>query len=375
MILPLAIASLAVLATLAYASLLDVRDRTVPVNVWYPLYIAGSIAAIWYLVQIPSAWGTVAGYAALIVTLVYGIELDVKDGKVPPKVLLLALGATGLQAIAWGYLWISLGPWAIGGFLLLAAMLWAGLELERRVSLGNGEVPPLTGWFRFWHIPLIVALQGLGWALLLLAGRGSLGDLLLLLVAIYAELFLVFAIVNLFGFADAIALICIALFVPQFPFRPLLGYPPLDFLPFSALTNAVILNLVTPIGIFLWNGVKGNHAPFPYTFFGFPVKGDTIEHTYGFVMEEFTEKEGGLGRRWIPVSTALSQMVTAKRVYTKDLKRYPEKYRKELALYRKAGMVWISYGVPFILPILAGFATALFGGDILFTVMGALGGG
>jgi len=32
-------------------------------------------------------------------------------------------------------------------------------------------------------------------------------------------------------------------------------------------------------------------------------------------------------------------------------------------------MVWISYGVPFILPILAGFATALFGGDILFSVM------
>jgi preflagellin peptidase FlaK len=67
-------------------------------------------------------------------------------------------------------------------------------------------------------------------------------------------------------------------------------------------------------------------------------------------------------------------MVTAKRVYTKDLKRYPEKYKRELALYRKAGTVWISYGVPFILPILAGFATALLGGDILFTVMGALAG-
>ena len=128
-------------------------------------------------------------------------------------------------------------------------------------------------------------------------------------------------------------------------------------------------------GIFVLNLVKGNHAPFPYTFFGFPVKGDAIEHTYGFVMEEFSEKEGTLMRRWIPVHTALSQMVTAKRVYTKDLKRYPEKYRKELALYRKAGMVWISYGVPFILPILAGFATALFGGDILFAALRAMAGG
>jgi preflagellin peptidase FlaK len=373
MILPLVLASIAVLATLAYASLLDVRDRSVPVHVWYPLYIAGSVAVLWFLAG-SSGWGTVAGYAALIVTLVYGIELDAKDGKVPPKVLLLALGATALQALAWGYLWIRLGPAAIGGFLLLAGGLWAGLELERRASLGDGQVPAGTGWFRFWHIPLLVALQGVAWAALLLAGKGGTGDLLLLLVAVYSELFLVFAIMNLFGFADAIALICIALFVPQFPFEPLLGYPPIDFLPFSALTNAVILNLVTPVGIFILNIMRGNHAPFPYTFFGFPVKGETIEHTYGFVMEEFGEKEGGLERRWIPVSSALFQMVTAKRVYTKDLKRYPEKYRKELALYRKAGTVWISYGVPFILPILAGFATALFGGDILFAAMAALAG-
>jgi archaeal preflagellin peptidase FlaK len=373
MILPLLIAASAVLLTLAYASLLDVRDRSVPVHVWYPLYIVGSVAVLWYFTGI-SGWGTIAGYAALIVTLVYGIELDAKDGKIPLNVLLLAFGATGIQAVAWGYLWVRLGPVAIGGFLLFAGVLWAGLELERRASIGDDQVPAHTGWFRFWHIPLLVALQALGWAALLLAGKGALGDLLLLLVAVYSELFLIFAIMNLFGFADAIALICIALFVPQFPFEPLLGYPPLNFLPFSALTNAVILNLVTPVVIFILNAVKGNRAPFPYTFFGFPVEGGTIEHTYGFVMEEFSEKEGTLERRWIPVHSALSQMVTAKRVYTKDLKRYPEKYRKELALYRKAGMVWISYGVPFILPILAGFATALFGGDILFTVMGALAG-
>ncbi|MDD1663250.1 MAG: peptidase A24 [Methanomicrobiales archaeon] len=372
MILPLAIASVAVLAVLAYASLLDVRDRSVPVHVWYPLYIAGSLAVIWYLFTIPSGWGTVAGYAALIATLVYGIELDAKDGKIPPKVMALAVGATALQALAWGYLWIRLGPAALAGFLLLTGGLWTGLELERRASLGEDRVPPHTGWFRFWHIPLLVALQGVAWAALLLAGKGGLGDLLLLLVALYSELFLVFAIMNLFGFADAIALICIALFVPQFPFQPLLGYPPLDFLPFSALTNAVILNLVTPVVIFVMNLSKGNHAPFPYTFFGFPVKGESIEHTYGFVMEEFREKEGGLEREFIPVSSALSQMVTAKRVYTKDLKRYPEKYRKELALYRKAGTVWISYGVPFILPILAGFATALLFGDILFSILASI---
>jgi preflagellin peptidase FlaK len=373
MILPLAIASVAVLATLAYASLLDVRDRSVPLHVWYPLYIAGSIAVLWYFAG-TSGWGTVAGYAALIVTLVYGIELEAEKGKVPKHVLVLAIGATALQALAWGFLWRSLGIAAIAGFVILVGILWEGYELTKKASLDEEGLSPFSRWFVLWHLPVVVGIQALGWAALLLAGMGGTGDLILILVAVYSELFLVFAIMNLFGFADAIALICIALFVPRFPFEPLLGYPPIDFLPFSALTNAVILNLVTPVIIFVLNVMKGNRAPFPYTFFGFPVKGDSIEHTYGFVMEEFSEEEGGLDRRWIPVSTALSQMVTAKRVYTKDLKRYPEKYRKELALYRKAGMVWISYGVPFILPILAGFATALFAGDILFSAMGALAG-
>jgi preflagellin peptidase FlaK len=374
MILPLIIAAIAVLVTLAYASVLDVRDRSVPLFVWYPLYLVGSLAVLWFLVTGPSGTATLAGYAALIGTLIYGIELDVQGGKVPRRVLLLGLGATILQGLAWGFLWKNLGPAAIGGFVVLAAALWEGLELEKRASLDGSGLSPLSHLFRIWHIPLLIALQAAAWAVLLIAGKGGPGDLLLLLVALYAELFLVFALANLFGFADAIALVAIALFVPVFPFQPLLGYPPLDFLPFSALTNAVILNLVTPVGIAIRNGVKGNRAPFPYTFFGFPVRGDTIENTFGFVMEEFTEEGGDLRRRFIPVRVALHQMVQAKRVYTKDLKRYPEQYRRELALYRRAGTVWISYGVPFILPILAGFATALLGGDILFTVLKAAAG-
>jgi preflagellin peptidase FlaK len=374
MILPLAVAAIAVLATLVYASVLDVRERSVPVFVWYPLYLVGSLAVLWFLAAGPSGYGTLAGYAALIVTLVYAIELEVQGGKVPRKVLLLGLGATLLQGLAWGFLWRSLGLAAIAGFVILVAALWEGLELEKRASLDEADLSAASHLFRLWHIPLIIALQGAAWAGLLIGGRGGPGDLLLLLVALYAELFLVFALMNLFGFADAIALIAIALFVPAFPLRPLLGYPPLDFLPFSALTNAVILNLVTPVGIAIWNSVKGNRAPFPYTFFGFPVKGESIEHTFGFVMEEFDEEGGALRRRFIPVRVALHRMVQAKRVYTKDLKRYPEQYKRELALYRKAGTVWISYGVPFILPILAGFATALLGGDILFTVLRAAAG-
>ncbi len=375
MILPLVIAALAVLVTLAYASVLDVRDRSVPGPTWYPLFAIGSVAVLAYFISAGASWVTVTGYAALILTVVYVIELEADEGKIPAKVLALALGATVLQAAAWGQLMLALGPGIIAGFFALLVILWYGLEVERRASLRGGHLPALSREFGRWHANLVLAIQGVGWAAFFLSGNGGFGDLLLIFVVLYSELFLVFFLLNLFGGADAIALIAIALFVPVFPFQPLLGYPPLQFLPFSALTNAVILNLVTPAGIAVWNALKKNRAPFPYTFFGFPVKGDSIEQSFGFVMEEFAEEAGVLRRSFIPVRTALWQMVQAKRVYTKDLKRYPDRYRKELALYRKAGMVWISYGVPFILPILAGFVMALFGGDILFTVMKAVAGG
>jgi preflagellin peptidase FlaK len=375
MILPLVIAAIAVLATLAYAAFLDVRDRSVPVRTWYPLYIVGSITVIWYLVSAPSGWGTIAGYAALIVTIVYGIELEAEKGKIPGKVLSLALGATLLQGLAWGFLWRELGFAAIAGFIVLVAMLWTGLEVEKKASVDEKSLSPAMCWYRAWHVPLIIALQGTAWAGLFFAGKGGMGDLLLVLVALYSLLFLVFAGMNLFGGADAIALVAIALFVPVFPFQPILGYPPLQFLPFSALTNAVILNLVTPVGFAILNAIRGNKAPFPYTFFGYPVRGDSIENTFGFVMEDFREEKGELKRWFIPIRSALRRMVEGKgRIYTKHLKEHPERYGKELALYRKAGRVWISYGVPFILPILAGFATALLGGDILFTIMGTVGG-
>ena len=48
---------------------------------------------------------------------------------------------------------------------------------------------------------------------------------------------------------------------------------------------------------------------------------------------------------------------------------------KELALYKKAGTVWISYAVPFIIPITAGLITAIIFGDFLLAIMTALTGG
>ncbi|OPY48221.1 MAG: hypothetical protein A4E42_00147 [Methanoregulaceae archaeon PtaU1.Bin222] len=63
------------------------------------------------------------------------------------------------------------------------------------------------------------------------------------------------------------------------------------------------------------------------------------------------------------------------RVYTKDLREHPQEFTHELAMYKKAGTVWISYAVPFIIPITAGFVTAVIFGDFLFAIMKFITGG
>ena len=90
-------------------------------------------------------------------------------------------------------------------------------------------------------------------------------------------------------------------------------------------------------------------------------------------MEEISDDDGRLNRRYIRTGESLKSMVTGrKRIYTKELRLHPEDYREELELYRRAGKVWISYGVPFMIPILIGVLFALFIGDILVIIMKSL---
>ncbi len=192
----------------------------------------------------------------------------------------------------------------------------------------------------------------------------------ILVSAIFCVLFYGFAYFRLFGGADAWALIFISALVPLYPLATFLPVSPLGYFPFAVLTNAVILNLSAPIGIFIWNISRRNRAPLRYLFLGFPVPGDRIAEYYGFVMEDIREENGSLHRRFLTFRESLSRMFRGEdRLYTKHIRMNPEQYRKECDLFRKAGKVWISYGVPFIVPITAGFFTALFAGDILYAIM------
>ena len=226
--------------------------------------------------------------------------------------------------------------------------------------------------FCTWYPMLAIGIPLIGWfyGTLLLSGQWNLLLVYLVLVAVFSVLFYSFAYLHLFGGADAYALIFLSVLVPAFPFEPAFGIPPLGFFPFSVLVNALILNLVTPLGIFVYNVVKGNHGPVTNMFLGFPVEGKNIANSFGYVMEDIREEDGLITRRFLSFSEALKGMMKGSgRVYTLDLRRKPEEYREELSLYSRAGRVWISYGVPFIVPLTAGMVVALLLGDILVILL------
>ena len=259
-------------------------------------------------------------------------------------------------------------PLAIGAAAVVVTFIYASFRdlQERRV--------PFPTWYPMLAIalPMAVWFYAAAWV----QDGWEPVAYFLVLTLLFSAVFYLFALLNLFGGADAWALIFLSVTVPAFPFEPMAGYSPLGFFPFTVLVNALVLNLLTPLILGIRNGLQGHHAPFPYMFLGFPVPADDLPRAYGFIMEEIGEDSAGnLTRRFIRPNEALRKMVSGKkRIYTRDLRLHPGEYTHEMVLFRKAGDVWISYGIPFIVPLTAGLLTALFFGDILFFIMKNLAG-
>ncbi|WOF15789.1 peptidase A24 [Methanoplanus sp. FWC-SCC4] len=257
-------------------------------------------------------------------------------------------------------------PLVISSIVITVTLLYASYRdvKERRVP------------FRTWYpmIAICVPISVWAYSLLIVSDLRFAFGYILMVVVFCSMFYFSSAYLHLFGGADAWALIFITAFVPLFPVEPLWSYPVLPFLPLTVLVNAVVLNLATPIGLLVFNIMKKNYAPLRYMFVGYPVDGKRITEYFGFIMEDFEDSEGELKRHYISFADAIKRMISGKRrMYTKDLKKDPEEYKVEIEMYRRAGHVWISYGVPFIIPIAAGFITAILFGDIVYVVMRTLG--
>ena len=251
--------------------------------------------------------------------------------------------------------------------LVTSAAIAITLVYASVLDLKERRVP-----FKTWYPMLVVGIPMALWVYaIILSGdlRPAFGYIFL--VTMFCAIFYFSsAYLHLFGGADAWAFIFITALVPLFPFEPLWGYPAIAFFPLTVMINTLILNIVTPVGIFIYNILKGNRAPLFYMFVGFPVDGKKITDSFGFIMEDFEETEEGIIRQYISFTASLKRMISGKRrMYTQDLKKNPEDYKKELDLYARSGRIWISYGVPFIIPITAGFIFSLFVGDMIYKIL------
>jgi preflagellin peptidase FlaK len=365
MIVPLVIGSLAIILTLVYASWRDVLERRVAVRTWYPmLAVAVPMGAAFYLWTGGDARTTLA-YCGLAAILLYDTlwlnRVSTKDHRSLTSVFLIAVLA--LVGISW--LWAR-PPSLLLLFGILAVLLvyatW--LDIRERANLA-----------RTWYLVPVLWAFALGEYSIYTGVNGSPLGFYLVWTAIFCFFVQLFLNMHLMGGADGYALIFIGLAVPAFPLVPLAGIPATAYFPLSVLVNALLLNIVTPLGIFLGNVVRRNRAPFPYLFLGFPVRGDRIGDAFGFLMEEIALEEGKIVRTFIPVGRLIGLMFAGKRTLsTQKMKMHPDQYAQELALCKKAGKVWIQYGIPFIIPIAAGFVTALIFGDILYTILAVAGG-
>ena len=389
------ISAVAVLATLIYASYLDIRDRRVPFVNWLPMLAVGICCTCYLIWEMTANGSLVVGYIALVASFLYADYLDNRGRTDSPGLTFwyrkssifyyLALVLV-LPALSWFVLVPSINsqliPWYAmfaGIFGYISYMEYQGKfdEPVRPKRRNQSRDADIAGTINRWYFVLIIMIFVIS-TILLYADKNGWGApaLLVLLSAVFCGVFYVFGRMHFFGGADAWALIFISFCIPTFPFTPLLGNPPLGFLSFSVLLNALILNLAAPLGIFLINIARGNRAPLMYMFFGFPVKGDHIREEWGFVMEDFEETKGGVRRKFIGFWDSIRRMYSGEgRIYTKDLREHPEQFTRELELYRNAGTVWISYAVPFIIPITAGLITAVIFGDFLLALMKLLAGG
>ncbi|MDP3396576.1 MAG: A24 family peptidase C-terminal domain-containing protein [Methanoregula sp.] len=372
---PMVISAVAVLATLIYASYLDIKDRRVPFKTWYPMLIVGIPASVWLLYIKTGNFSLIAGYLALVVSFFYANYLDNHEPGVKFKFEYLAV-TLALPLLAWLVLPATFSMTLVPWYAMFAG-IFAYISYITYKKKPEGKIKPkkkrqesnIEEVLSRWYFILIVMIFAITSLVLFFSSWGA-PALFVLLPAVFCGVFYLFGRMHLFGGADAWALIFISFCVPTFPFTPLLGNTPLGFLAFSVLINALLLNLVAPLAIFAVNIVRRNRAPLMYMFFGFPVKGDTIQQEWGFVMEDFEEKKGKMSRKFIGFWDSIKRMYAGEgRIYTKDLREHPEEFTTELAVYKKAGTVWISYAVPFIIPITAGLITAIVFGDFLLAIM------
>lgn len=180
---------------------------------------------------------------------------------------------------------------------------------------------------------------------------------------IYAFVYVLFQF-GAFGGADAKALMVISLIVPTFPVitvfdttLPLHGVPLIDVFAFSVFGNSIILTIVVPLGLFLYNLL---HNPLKeslrrplYMFIGYRTTVSGLDKSHIRMIESYQETGEGIKFAFSRTGTELTSNVIAR-------------LRGHVRAGRMEDSVWVTPGLPFMIPITAGFITAVVFGDLIF---------
>ena len=169
---------------------------------------------------------------------------------------------------------------------------------------------------------------------------------------------------RLFGEADLIAFITLAVIQPRVPLFSYVGYPPL-FFSFTLIANSALAGLLTAFftfGVNLFDAVRGSKLFERYS----DVK---VLRKIGVM---FTGRYMPVGKlRGPPFEYPLE--IKGELIVKPDLFDDDEANRA-LRILREKGYdrVWVSATLPYIVVLLVGYLISVFYGDVMFTIMSAL---
>lgn len=177
---------------------------------------------------------------------------------------------------------------------------------------------------------------------------------------IFAFVYVLFQI-GVFGGADAKSLIVLSIILPAYPelqafdYRFPLNKPLIDLFAFGIFGNAVLLTIVVPIGLALYNVMKmGIHIDNPvYIFIGYKAKISELKSRHIKLIQNYEVVNGEVKLKFKRGGVEINEKIIS------ELKALSEK-----GLIKDE--VWATPGLPFMISITLGFFTAIFYGDLIF---------
>lgn len=198
--------------------------------------------------------------------------------------------------------------------------------------------------------------------------RGGIPALVILLISavfLYAFSEIVFRLGG-FGGADGKSLIVLAIIIPTYPEIallgrdfPLTGAPLLNLFAFSVFGNAVLLTAVVPLYFLVYNlftlSPKEIMARPGYAVVGFKADISQLLGRHIKLIEEYSLEDGRICTKFRRRGADIDDGVV-----------------EELESFAASGLidrrVWVTPGLPFMIPITLGFLTAVIFGDLIFFI-------